>query len=84
MQSNFQLCLTSYRNRVMNGSNTVKGDATMHGETELIIPDYDPYNPKPYPGDIKPGTYSQTKVKKLLKKNKDNPEALQCLRDMPE
>jgi hypothetical protein len=44
-------------------------------ETELIIPDYDPYDPKPYPGDIKPGHYSKAKVKKLLKKNKDNPEA---------
>ena len=53
-------------------------------ETELIIPDYDPYNPKPYPGDIKPGYYSQAKVKKLLKKHKDNPEALQFLRDMME
>ena len=35
----------------------------MHDETELIIPDYDPYNPKPYPGDIKPGYYSQANVK---------------------
>jgi hypothetical protein len=33
----------------------------MHNETELIIPDYDPYNPKPYPGDIKPGYYATTK-----------------------
>ena len=56
----------------------------MHDETELIIPDYDPYNPKPYPGDIKPGTYSKAKVKKLLKKYKDNPEELQFLRDMLE
>ena len=53
-------------------------------ETELIIPDYEPYNPKPYPGDIKPGYYSATKVKKLLKKHKDNPEGLQFLRDMLE
>jgi hypothetical protein len=53
-------------------------------ETELIIPDYDPYNPKPYPGDIKPGYYSKTQVKKLLKKHKDNPEALQSVRDMME
>ena len=53
-------------------------------KTELIIPDYDPYNPKPYPGDIKPGTYRQAEVKKLLKKYKDNPEALQFLRDMME
>ena len=29
-------------------------------ETELIIPDYDPYNPKPYPGDIKPGYLQQS------------------------
>jgi len=28
----------------MYGSNIIKGDATMHQETELIIPDYDPYN----------------------------------------
>jgi hypothetical protein len=56
----------------------------MHDETELIIPDYDPYNPKPYPGDIKPGYYSQTKVKSLLKQHKDNTEALQFLQDMLE
>ncbi len=53
-------------------------------EKELIIPDYDPINPKPYPGDIKPGSYSQDKVKKLLKKHTDKPEALQFLRDMME
>ena len=53
-------------------------------ETELIIPDYDPYNPKPYPGDIKPGSYNKAQVKKLLKKHKDNPEAIQFLRDMME
>ena len=56
----------------------------MHDETELIIPDYDPYNPKPYPVDIKPGYYSQTKVKALLKKHKANPEALHFLLDMLE
>ena len=56
----------------------------MHDETELIIPDYDLYNPKPYPGDIKPGYYSQANVKRLLKKHKGNPEALQFLRDMME
>jgi hypothetical protein len=53
-------------------------------DTELIIPDYDPINPKPYPGDIRPGSYSATKVKKLLKKHKDNPQALQFLRDIKE
>ena len=53
-------------------------------ETDLIIPDYDPYSPKPYPGDIKPSYYSQAKVKKLLKQHKDNPEAQQFLQDMLE
>ena len=56
----------------------------MHDKTELIIPDHDPYEPKPYPGDINPGSYSKAEVKKLLKKHKDNPEALQFLRDMLE
>ena len=56
----------------------------MHGETELIIPDYDPYNPKPYPKDIKPGYYTEAKVKQLLKKHKDNLAALQFLQDMLE
>jgi hypothetical protein len=56
----------------------------MHDDTDLLIPDYDPYNPKPYPGDLKPGSYSKAKVKRLLKKHKDNPEALQFLRDMLE
>jgi hypothetical protein len=35
-----------------------------------------PYDPKLYPGDIKPGYYSQVKVKKLLKKHKANVEAI--------
>jgi hypothetical protein len=56
----------------------------MHDETELIIPDYDPYNPKPYPGDIKPGLYSKAKVKALLKKHKETLDTLQFLRDMME
>ena len=53
-------------------------------ETELIIPDHDPYDPQHYPGDIKPDYYSQAKVRKLLNKHKDNPEALPFLRDMLE
>jgi hypothetical protein len=56
----------------------------MHDETELIIPDYDPYNPKPYPGDIKPGYYSKSTINHLLKKHKDNPAALQFFWDMLE
>jgi hypothetical protein len=53
-------------------------------ETELTIPDYDPYNPKPYPGDIKPGYYNKTQVKKLMKNHQDNPEILQFLQNMLE
>jgi len=53
-------------------------------EKLLIIPDYDPYNPKLYPGDIKPATYTAKEVKALLKQHKDNPEALQFLKDMME
>jgi hypothetical protein len=58
--------------------------AKVPDEETIIIPDYDPYNPKPYPGDIQPGGYSRSEIKKLIKKHKDNPEALQFLRDMLE
>ena len=50
----------------------------------LIIPDYAPYGPRLYPGDIKPGYYDEKQVKLLLKKNKSNPQAIQFLRDMLE
>ena len=40
----------------------------MHDETELIIPDYDPYNPKSYPGDIEPGTHSKPPSKEVSEK----------------
>jgi len=53
-------------------------------KTELIIPDYDPIDPKPYPGDIKPGTYSGSEVKALLKQHKGNAAAIQFIRDMLE
>ena len=53
-------------------------------ERGVIIPDYDPYKPKPYPGAIKPGYYSKAEVKKLLSKHKRNPEAIQFIRDMLE
>jgi len=58
--------------------------AKVPDEEMIIIPDYDPYNPKPYPGDIKPGGYRRSEIKKLLMKHKDNPEALQFIRDMLE
>ena len=50
----------------------------------LCIPDYDPYNPKPYPGNIKPGYYSEAEVRELLETNKDNPEAIRFIKDMLE
>ena len=53
-------------------------------EARIIIPDYDPDKAEPYPGDIKPGYYSKSAVKKLLKTYKGNPEALQFIRDMME
>jgi hypothetical protein len=53
-------------------------------ETELIIPGYDPSDPQPYPGDIKPDYYSQAKIKKLLKKYQNDFESLHFLRDMME
>ena len=58
--------------------------AKVPDEEMIIIPDYDPYNPKPYPGGIKPGGYSRPEIKKLLKKHKENPKALQFIRDMLE
>ena len=58
--------------------------AKVSDEETIIIPDYDPYNPKPYPGDIKPGYYSRSEIRKLLKKHKDNPAALQFIRDILE
>ena len=58
--------------------------AKIPDEETIIIPDYDPYNPKSYPGDIRPCCYRRSEIKKLLKKRKDNPEALQFLRDMLE
>ena len=50
----------------------------------LLIPDYDPYDPKPYPGDIKPGYYRGKAIGKLLKQHADNPDAMQFLKDMLE
>ena len=58
--------------------------AKVPDEETIIIPDYDPYNAKPYPGDIKPGCYRRSEIKKLIRKHKDNPEALQFPRDMLE
>lgn len=53
-------------------------------EPRLLIPDYDPYHPEPYPGGIKPGYYNNAEVEALIEKHGDNPEALQFVADMIE
>jgi hypothetical protein len=58
--------------------------AKVQDEKTIIIPDYDPYKPKPYPGGIKPGYYSKAEVRELRRKHKDNPKALWFIRDMLE
>ena len=47
----------------------------------VLIPDFDPDDPKPYPGGIKPGEYN---AEDLLREHKDDPEALQFITDMME
>jgi len=56
----------------------------MQNHEPLLIPDYDPYDPQPYPGDIRPGCYSQDEVQELLEKHASNSEAMQFLQDMLE
>lgn len=48
----------------------------------VVIPPND--EPAAYPGDIKPGYYTRNQVVDLLRKHKDNPEAIQFLADMLE
>ena len=59
-------------------------DGVYHDGKFLVIPDYDPIHPKPYPGDIKPGEYTMPEVQTLILVNRNNPEAMQFLRDMME
>jgi hypothetical protein len=47
----------------------------------LLIPDYDPEDPKPYPGDIQPGEYEGNEIVKLLRQHGDNPEAIRFIAD---
>ena len=47
----------------------------------VLIPDFDPDDPKPYPGGIEPGEYN---AEDLLREHKDDPEALQFITDMME
>ena len=50
----------------------------------LLIPEYDPDGPKPYPGDIKPGVYEGNEVVELLPQHSANPEAIWFIADMLE
>jgi hypothetical protein len=53
-------------------------------ETVLVIPDYDPVTPVPYPGDIKPGSYNECQLNGLIRDNLTNPPALKFIADMLE
>lgn len=53
-------------------------------ETVLVIPDYDPVTPVPYPGDIKPGSYNECQLNALVLDNINNPAAIMFITDMLE
>lgn len=46
-----------------------------------LIPEHDPYDPHPYPGDIQPGEYD---VAELLRAHADNREVILFIADMLE
>ena len=50
----------------------------------LLIPDYDPEDPKPYPGDIQLGVYEGNEIVELLRQHSANPEAIWFIADMLE
>ena len=50
----------------------------------LVIPEYDTDDPKPYPGDIKPGRYTSNDLAQLLREQRENPEAIEFIADMLE
>ena len=52
--------------------------------TTLSIPDYDPDDPRPYPGDIRPGEYTSNELVELLRKHAHDPEAICFIADMLE
>lgn len=47
----------------------------------VLIPDYDPENPQPYPGNITPGTHD---LVSLLRQHAENPDAIRFIADMLE
>ncbi len=56
----------------------------MDTDTIIIIPDYDPEDPKPYPGGIKPGHYTINEFVQLLRDHSHDPAAVHFLADMLE
>jgi hypothetical protein len=50
----------------------------------LLIPDHDPEDPQPYPGDFQPGIYEGNEIVELLRQHADNPEAIRFIADMLE
>jgi hypothetical protein len=50
----------------------------------LLIPEYDPEDPKPYLCDIKPGVYEGNEFVELLRGRADNPETVRFISDMLE
>ena len=61
----------------------VAGPVSGKGQTmaTVLIPDYDPYDPQPYPGGIKPG---EQDVTALLRQHADDPQATRFIADMLE
>ena len=59
-------------------------EACFKKEGEMLIPEYDPIDPKPYPGDIKPGVYTKKQVNALGKKHQGDAAVLGYLADMLE
>jgi hypothetical protein len=50
----------------------------------LLIPDYDPDNPEPYPGNIQPGQYTMSQLVRLLREHAEEPDAIRFIADMLE
>jgi hypothetical protein len=50
----------------------------------LLIPDYDPQDPQPYPGDIQPGIYEDNEIVELLRQHCHDPEAIYFITDLLE
>jgi len=53
-------------------------------DTKIMIPEYDPDDPKPYPGGIKPGYYLVNEFVQLLRDHRHDPDAIYFLADLLE